>query len=90
MGKTSRRPGRRDRSSRGARPPSVDELASTVVRGGRDLMGIEDPLEAELWASAMIGTFYKLPVPLDARDELDARRPSARPLASICSKSNQL
>jgi hypothetical protein len=71
MGKTSRRPGGRDRSSRGARPPSVDELASTVVRGGRELAGIEDPLEAELWASAMIGTFYKLPVPLGAREELE-------------------
>ncbi len=42
-----------------------------MVRGGRELLAIEDPLEAEMWASAVLGNFYKLAAPLDARDELE-------------------
>lgn len=51
--------------------PSIDGLADVVVRGGRELLGIDDPLEAEAWASAMLGTFYKTDAPLEARDELE-------------------
>jgi hypothetical protein len=32
---------------------------------------MRDPLEAESWASAMLGTFYKVAGPLGARDELE-------------------
>lgn len=41
--------------------------------GAPELLAIDDPLEAEQWASAMLGTFYKLPVPLEVRDELEHR-----------------
>jgi hypothetical protein len=51
--------------------PSIEGLADVVVRGGRELLGIDDPLEAESWASAMLGTFYKIDVPSAARDELE-------------------
>lgn len=53
------------------RPPSTAELARTVVQGGRELLKLDDPLEAEAWASQVLGSFYKLPVPYEARLELD-------------------
>jgi hypothetical protein len=43
------------------------------VRGGRELLALDDPLDAEAWASAMMGTFYKIDAPFEAREELDAR-----------------
>ncbi len=40
--------------------------------GGRDeLAAIDDPFEGELWASSILGSFYKLPIPLDARDQVE-------------------
>lgn len=51
--------------------PPIDGLVRSVLRGGRELLEVEDPLEAELWASSILGTSYKLPIPLDARDELE-------------------
>jgi hypothetical protein len=32
---------------------------------------VDDPLDAEAWASAMLGAFYQVDAPLDARDELE-------------------
>jgi len=74
-----RSPGATKRPRRPARPrepaeppiPPIDGLVEAVLRGGGELLEIEDPLDAELWASSMVGTFYKLPIPLDARDELE-------------------
>lgn len=51
--------------------PPIDGLVRAVLRGGAELLEIEDPFEAEHWASSMLGTFYKQPIPLDARDELE-------------------
>ncbi|MBI3749243.1 MAG: hypothetical protein HY262_10430 [Chloroflexi bacterium] len=34
---------------------------------------MDDPLEAEAWASSIIGNFYKIDGPLQARDELETR-----------------
>jgi len=49
----------------------MDALVRTALRSGADLVGIEDPLEAEGWASGILGSFYKLPVPFDVRDEME-------------------
>lgn len=49
--------------------PPIDGLVRSVLESGRGLPETEDPLEAELWASWALGTFYKLPIPLPARDE---------------------
>lgn len=68
---SSRRSRHRAPSSAPSSAPSIDGLADVVLRGGRELLAIDDPLEAESWASAMLGTFYKVAVPLDARDELE-------------------
>ncbi len=48
-------------------------MAALLVRGGDELRAVTDPLEAEAWASAMMGRFYKVDAPLDARDELERR-----------------
>ena len=34
----------------------IDNIAETLVRGGRELVGLDDPLEAEAWASAFFKT----------------------------------
>lgn len=68
-----RRTPRAVRSNPPPRRPSIGALADTIVRGGRELLKVTDPLEAEAWASAMVGTFYKVEAPLDARDELEAQ-----------------
>lgn len=52
--------------------PPIDGLVGAVLRGGRELLEVEDPLDAERWASQVLGSFYKLPIPLSARDELEA------------------
>jgi len=69
---------RRARSSASSRriahdpqAPSIDGLADVVVRGGDELLTLADPLDAERWASQMLGTFYKLDAPLDAREALE-------------------
>lgn len=49
----------------------MNGLADAVVRAGRELFEIDDPLEAEAWASATLGTFYKLDAHLAAPDELE-------------------
>jgi len=51
--------------------PSIDDLADVVVRGGSELIELDDPLDAESWASQVLGTFYKIDGPLDARDAID-------------------
>lgn len=61
------------RPTRPTRPPSIRDLADTVVRGGRELMEVADPLEAESWASEMLGTFYKIGAPLQAREALESQ-----------------
>lgn len=38
---------------------------------GDDLVDEDDPLIAEIWASQMLGTFYKLPLPIHVRDEFE-------------------
>jgi hypothetical protein len=52
-------------------PFAIDSLVRPVLSGGAELLEIDDPLEAEDWASQMLGMFYKPPVPLDARLALE-------------------
>jgi hypothetical protein len=44
-----------------------------VARGGQELLDLDDPLEAEGWASAMLGTFWKLDAPFEAQKEIETR-----------------
>lgn len=65
-----RRAPKRSPRTPGARlTPRIDDLVRAVVDAGGDLLGVEDPFEAELWASSMLGTFYKMPLPLDPPPE---------------------
>ena len=64
-GRTPKRSGRR---------PDSFPIASVVrdaVASGRELLELEDPLEAELWASGLLGLFYKAELPLDVRLKLE-------------------
>ena len=64
-GRTPKRPGRK---------PDSFPIASVVrdaVASGRELLEIEDPLEAELWASGLMGLFYKAQLPLEVRLKLE-------------------
>jgi len=49
--------------------PPVDGIVGTILRGAADdLMTTDDPLEAEVWASAALGTTYKAPLPIGVQD----------------------
>ncbi|MEX2548551.1 MAG: hypothetical protein WD830_12315 [Chloroflexota bacterium] len=58
-------------------PPSIEGIADAVVRGADELLRVEDPLEAEAWASQVLGTFYKVNVPWEARELLERGVPQA-------------
>lgn len=38
---------------------------------GDDLVGEDDPLIAEIWASQMLGTFYRMPLPIHLRNDFE-------------------
>lgn len=50
--------------------PPIPELVKILLKGD-DLLGEDDPFMAELWASGMLGTFYKMPLPLHVREEFE-------------------
>lgn len=56
--------------SRAQPEPPVASVVNAIM-GGDDLLGEDDPLVAEIWASQMLGTFYKLPLPIHVRDEFE-------------------
>ena len=47
-------------------------MAEAVLASGRDLLETPDPLDAELWASLVLGMFHRAPVPFQAQKELEA------------------
>ena len=49
----------------------ITAVVRDAVASGRELLGADDPLEAELWASGLLGLFYKADLPLDARLKLE-------------------
>lgn len=83
-------------TARGAHDPrAMDDLVRAVLRGAHELLDVEDPLEAEDWASGVLGVMYKPPAPLEAREHLERafvpalvraaeRRRDATGLAVVC------
>lgn len=69
-GSTPRRSPRPRRSPLNDLPP-VDGIVRSIIRGGEELLTVDDPLDAELWASAVLGITYKQPLPLDVRDRFE-------------------
>lgn len=53
--------------------PPLDPLISPILRGGRELLARRDPLDAETWASGMLGLWYRPALPPLARIELNKR-----------------
>lgn len=50
--------------------PPVSKLVD-IIMSGDDLVDEDDPFVAEMWASQMLGTFYKLPLPIHVRSEFE-------------------
>ena len=51
----------------------IRSMSGEVLQGAGRLVMVEDPLEAEQWASMMLGLFYKLPLPLLERENVERR-----------------
>jgi hypothetical protein len=67
----AKRGGSRSAADRLQDPLGVDGLVRAALSGARELLAIDDPLEAEDWASGVLGAFYQLPVPFDVRERLE-------------------
>jgi hypothetical protein len=50
--------------------PPVSKLVDLIMSSD-DLVDEDDPFVAEMWASQMLGTFYKLPLPIHVQDEFE-------------------
>ena len=48
--------------------PPVEGIIRTILDGGTELLGLDDPLEVEVWASGALGTTYKPPLPITVQD----------------------
>lgn len=68
---TKRRQPARRRPLRDDKLPPIDGLIAPVLRGGRELLERTDPLDAESWASQVIGLWFKMPLPPLARIEFE-------------------
>jgi hypothetical protein len=66
-----RHPGRAASQRRRVSPPTVADIAGAAIRGASDLLTIDDPLEAEAWASQVLGLGYKMDAPWEARQILE-------------------
>jgi hypothetical protein len=91
----ARRRGGAGRSAQAHDPFAVDGLVRAVLGGADELLTVDDPLEAEDWASGMLGVFYQAPIPFEAREKLERsfgpalvqgaeRRRNATGLAVLC------
>ena len=64
--------GSRKRTTRRPREePSLNDLFRDTMRGAGELLTVDDPLEAEEWASSLLGVFYKPDVPFDIREQVE-------------------
>ena len=52
-------------------PLSVDGLVRATLADAGGLLAIDDPLEAEQWASDVLGVFYKASAPFEVRERLE-------------------
>jgi hypothetical protein len=50
--------------------PPIDPIVDGILAGAEELLDVANPLEAEMWASVMLGLSYKRPLPIDVQEEL--------------------
>jgi len=62
---------KRGTAKRAAGFPSLDGLLRDVMKDAGELLDVDDPLEAEEWASSLLGVFYKPDLPLDVAEEIE-------------------
>ncbi len=70
--KPSRKPARRSGSSTRRLPP-LSSLVRPVLKDGSELLTYDDPLDAELWASEVLGVWFKVPMSPVDREEFEKR-----------------
>lgn len=63
----SPRPRPRPRSGHDDLPP-VDSIVRTILRSGEELLSVDDPFDAECWASQVLGLSYKQALLLGVQD----------------------
>lgn len=49
--------------------PPVDGIVRSILASARELLEVEDPFEAEMWASAVLGMSYKQALPIGVQEE---------------------
>jgi hypothetical protein len=52
--------------------PPIEDFARIILKGGEELLEVEDPFLAEMWASTALGIFYKMALPLSVRQEVES------------------
>ena len=52
-------------------PFAINGLVRAVFRDARELLTVDDPLEAEDWASAVLGMTYKAPLPPEVAEKYE-------------------
>ncbi len=52
-------------------PFAINGLVRAVFSDARELLEVDDPLEAEDWASGVLGMTYKAPLPLDVAEKYE-------------------
>ena len=51
--------------------PSLHGLLSGAMKDADELLSVDDPLEAEEWASSLLGAFYKPDAPFELREQIE-------------------
>jgi len=51
--------------------PSLNDLFRGVLKDADELLGVDDPMEAEEWASSLLGVFYKPDVPFELAEQIE-------------------
>ena len=70
---SKKRTARRTPAKKRPPKPSIGELVRILFRDAAELGRRADPLDAESWASRILGMSYKMPAPFAAREEFDTR-----------------
>jgi hypothetical protein len=68
---SKRKKPQRRRAAASRDPLALDGLVRDLFKHGAEILEIDDPLEAEQWASGLFGVFYKPDAPLEIREKVE-------------------
>lgn len=92
---SKRKKPQRRRTAASRDPLALDGIVRDLFKRGAEILEIDDPLEAEQWASGLFGVFYKPDAPFEIREKVERelgptlvrvaeRRRDALGLAALC------